>query len=93
MYSCRSSWSNNISSKQYMYMVVTVYHKTRSVSVSLRKNNNKHMKKKKYNMKWEVAETIMFSKKSHFTKKCSNFGLFIFSDIDFYWLNTPGITV
>ena len=37
-------------------------------------------------MKLEVAETIMFSKKSHFTKKCSNFGLhvFILTDIDFY---------
>ena len=85
---CVHIFSDNLS--QNSRMLVTVYHKTRSVSVSLTKNNNKHTKK--YNMKWEVAETIMFSK-SHFTKKCSNFGLFIFSDIDFYWLNTPGITV
>ena len=86
---CMHIFSDNLS--QNSHTLVTVYHKTRSVSVSLTKNNNKHTKK--YNMKWEVAETIMFSKKSHFTKKCSNFGLFIFSDIDFYWLNTPGITV
>ena len=86
---CVHIFSDNLS--QNSRMLVTVYHKTRSVSVSLTKNNNKHTKK--YNMKWEVAETIMFSKKSPFTKKCSNFGLFIFSDVDFYWLNTPGITV
>ena len=57
---CVHIFSDNLS--QNSRTLVTVYHKTKSVSVSLTKNNNKHTKK--YNMKWEVAETIMFSKKA-----------------------------
>ena len=82
---CMLIFSDNLS--QNSRTLVTVYHKTRSVSVSLTKNNNKHTKK--YNMKREVAETIMFSK-SHFTKKCSNFGLFWFLLIKYTWHNSLG---